>query len=113
MTRTLVIAGLLLLGSVSGVLAQSLGVSGYVTYGATSFAAADSFEATMGTRTDSGFGFGATLSRIWKQLFVDVGYAQQTLDGERVFIDAGQVYSLGIPLSVTTRPLDLIGGWRF
>ena len=113
MTRRLVLSALVFLGSAEVVLGQSPGVSGYVTYGSTSFAAADSFEATMGTRTDSGFGFGATVTRVWKQLFVDVGYAQQKLDGNRVFIDNGQVYNLGVPFTVTTRPLDLVAGWRF
>ena len=113
MTRILLVATFLVIGSAHGVLAQSPGVAGYVTYGSTSFAAADSFEATMGTRTDSGFGFGATITNVWKGLFADIGFAQQKLDGSRVFIDQGTVYDLGIPLTVTTRPLDLVGGWRF
>jgi opacity protein-like surface antigen len=113
MTRVLGLCALLLVGSSHSALAQSPGVAGYFTYGSTSFAAADSFEATMGTRTDSGFGFGATITNIWKRVFVDIGYAQQELDGNRVFIDNGTVYNLGIPLTVTTRPFDLVGGWRF
>jgi opacity protein-like surface antigen len=36
-----------------------------------------------------------------------------TIDGNRIFVNDGQVFNLGIPLQVKLRPLDIVGGWRF
>jgi opacity protein-like surface antigen len=43
---------------------------------------------------------------------VDVAFTQYKLDAQRVFIDQGTVFPLGIPVRITMRPFDLVGGWR-
>jgi hypothetical protein len=93
--------------------AQALSVRGYVTYGSTVFSSSESFEAITGESSKAGIGAGATVIGIWRGLFADVGVSQQELDGQRVFIDAGTVYPLGIPVSIRMRPVDIAGGWRF
>lgn len=111
--RIFPIAMLFLIGAAAPSGAQSVGAQGYVTYGATAFAAADTFDAVAGSRADSGIGFGATVTGLWRGLFVDAGFAQQRVQGERVFMDSGTVYKLGIPLSIKMRPVDVAAGWRF
>jgi opacity protein-like surface antigen len=89
------------------------GLIGYATYGSTSFAASESFEAVGASGHQQGFGGGVSVTGVWRGLFVDVGVARQKMSGERVFVDNGTVYPLGIPLEITIRPIDLAAGWRF
>ena len=110
---SLLTGSLILLWSVGVASAQSLGGGFYATYGTTHFVASESFDATTGTTSDSSIGVGGVVTGLWRGLFVDIGYTQHELIGERVFIDHGTVYSLGIPLRITMRPIDLAGGWRF
>jgi outer membrane protein with beta-barrel domain len=86
---------------------------GYVTYGSTVLSATESFEAVTGESSKTGVGGGGALLGIWRGVFVDVGASQQSLDGERVFVDSGTVYKLGIPVTIKLRPIDLAVGWRF
>jgi hypothetical protein len=108
----LAIAALLALWPALGSAQARVGLIGYATYGSTSFAAADSFEAVGASGHQQGLGGGVSVTGIWRGLFVDVGVARQKMTGERVFVDAGTVYPLGIPLEITIRPVDLAGGWR-
>lgn len=113
MTRTLLVAVAFSVVGSSAYAQSSIGARGYATFGSTSFAAADSFDAVAGTSSDAGWGGGGTVTGLWRGLFVDVGLSQQRLDGQRVFLNAGTVYPLDIPLSVTMQPIDLAAGWRF
>jgi opacity protein-like surface antigen len=111
--RTSLIASLLLVvASVPAQAQSSIGLRGYVTYGSTTFSATESFEAITGESRKAGVGGGAVVTGLWRGLFVDAGVTQQTLSGERVFVDAGTVYRLGIPVSIKMRPVDLAAGWR-
>lgn len=92
--------------------AQSPGVRGYVSYGGVWLASSKTFEAVAGTPRAISFGGGAQLTRVWKSLFVDVGFARQRVEGERVFVSDGTVYPLDVPLEVTFRPFDVAAGWR-
>lgn len=88
-------------------------VRGHVAIGMAGFSAAESVEAVAGTNTTRVFGAGATAIGLWRGVFVDVAFFWQGLDGERVFVDRGTVYRLGIPLTIHLRPLDVAAGWRF
>jgi opacity protein-like surface antigen len=104
------VLGVILPASVS---AQSgLGARGFVTFGSSSFAASESFEAVAGTSRASGWGGGGTVVGLWRGVFVDVAVSLHDLDGERVFVDGGTVYGLGIPVEISIRPLDVAAGWR-
>jgi opacity protein-like surface antigen len=50
---------------------------------------------------------------VWRDLFVDVAFSSRKFEGERVFINSDRTYPLGIPMTVTLRPLDLAAGWRW
>ena len=93
--------------------AQSVGASGYVSFGAMRFAASESFEIVTGSASKSGFGVGGTLTRLWRGVFADVSFWQHKPEGERVFVDGGTSFPLGIPVTITLRPVDVIGGWKF
>jgi opacity protein-like surface antigen len=103
----------IVLSAVPALAQRSMSPRGYVTYGSTVFSSTDSFEAVAGESSKTGVGGGGALLGIWRGVFVDVGVSQQTLDGERVFVDAGTVYRLGTPLTIKMRPIDLAAGWRF
>jgi opacity protein-like surface antigen len=93
--------------------AQSLGFRGYATFGSAQLAATDTFEAVADTSQQPVFGGGVQVTNIWRGVFADFAVAQiQTIDGQRVFVDDGDVFDLNIPLEVTMRPVDLAGGWR-
>src|SRR5690349_9813871 len=112
-TRLLVAFGMWL-GAIAPAMGQpQIGGRGYVTFGSTSFAAADTFKAIGGSGTQSGFGGGGNVTGFWRGLFADIGVSQQQIKGERVFMNGGTVYRLGIPLTITVRPVDVAGGWRF
>lgn len=108
-----VLVALTVLTTAAPVYAQSgVGALVYGTYGAVSLASSDTFDAVAGTSRASSFGVGGEVTRLWRQLFVDVGYSRQSLDGERVFVSNGTVYTLGIPLEIKFQPIDLAAGWR-
>jgi opacity protein-like surface antigen len=93
--------------------AQSIGLRGYVLFGVAQLAAKDTFEAVADTSQQPVFGGGVQVTNIWKGVFADVGVSQiRTIDGERVFVDDGEVFELGIPLEVKMRPVDIAAGWR-
>lgn len=92
--------------------AQGPGMKAYATYGSTAFAAADTLQAVAGSSTHTNIGGGATMTRLWRGVFVDVGLSRARVDGQRVFVDGGTVYELGIPLRMTVRPIDLAAGWQ-
>jgi opacity protein-like surface antigen len=91
---------------------SSIGIRGYGIYANTAFAASQTFEAVAGTAHHRGIGGGATVTNVWRGVFVDVGFSQSKVDGTRIFIDGTTVYQLGIPLQITVRPLDVAAGWR-
>jgi hypothetical protein len=88
-----------------------IGFRPYLSFGTARLAAKDTFEAVAEPQSSAIFG-GLQVTNIWKNAFADVGGSQLSLDGERVFVDNGRVFELGVPLEVTMRPLDIAGGWR-
>jgi len=100
-----------MLGAATPVDAQ-VGFLAHGGYDSTTFASTESFEAIAGTSTAEGVTVGVTLTRLWRGVFLDVAAGRRTIEGERVFIHAGTVFPLGIPTTITWRPLDVSAGWR-
>jgi hypothetical protein len=92
---------------------SALTVRGVVSFGLTGLSASRSFDAVAGTHSKTTFGFGAEVQNIWKNVFAGVAYSPMGLEGERVFVDGGTVYPLGIPVDISVNSLDIVGGWRF
>lgn len=92
---------------------SGLGAAIYGGVGAVAPDASKSIEAVSGLTTLESWTVGARVTGLWRNLFADVAVSEQAFDGERVFLHNGTVYGLGIPLSVTMRPIDAALGWRF
>lgn len=75
-------------------------------------AARNSFKSVMGHAYGLEFGGGAQV-RFQNGLFVEASIDQFRKTGERVFVSDGTVFPLGIPDTVTIRPLVFSAGYRF
>lgn len=90
-----------------------IGLRAYGVVDLNALAAKDSFDAVLGTSQLTAFGGGADVVEIWKHLFARVAVTRARKAGTRVFVANGQVFPLGIPLTVTMTPIEVGGGWRF
>jgi hypothetical protein len=86
---------------------------GYVLFDSTSLAAADTFDAVIGKSSVSTIGGGVEALGLWKGLFARVAFSSIEETGSRVVVFDGEPISLGIPLTVELKPLEIAGGWRF
>lgn len=75
-------------------------------------AAKQSYKAVLGSSNVTAFGGGADID-VWKHAFVRAAVTHASKIGSRVFVDSGQVFSLGIPITISWTPIELGGGWRF
>ncbi len=77
------------------------------------FAATQTFDAVFGKDTGWFYGGGLQVT-IRDRIYVDLAASRFRKDGQRVFRDAnGNVFDLGIPLTATLTPFELVGGYRF
>lgn len=86
---------------------------GIGAFGLQSMSAADSFDAVVGKTSLNQFGGGVQVVNLWRSLFLEATVERSKAEGERVFVFDGDVFPLGIPLTVTLVPIDIVGGWRF
>lgn len=75
-------------------------------------AASETFDATVGSANAVEYGASAAVL-LPRGFFVEVDVSHVEKEGERVFVDNGTVFGLGIPLTVSMTPIDLTGGYRF
>ena len=87
-------------------------VSGFGGVGYTLFTADESFVAVLGSSGGAVYGGGVTVAHR-SGFFGRVGIEHFGGDGERVYVFGGEVFPLGIPLSVSITPIDITGGYRF
>ncbi len=92
---------------------RSIQVGGYGMAGVMNLTAIDTFEAVLGTRSVHIYGGGATVGLPLGGLFVDIGAWRFKEVGERVFVANGDVFALGIPLTLTVTPVQFTAGWKF
>jgi opacity protein-like surface antigen len=90
---------------------KSIGVSGFVDFGTTSFTASDSFEAILDTSSGPIFGGGGQVN-LPLNLFARVDVTRFKKDGERAFVTNGEVVKLGIPTTIEVMPIEFTGGYR-
>jgi opacity protein-like surface antigen len=91
--------------------AQDVGFRGFGDVGSTRFAAAESFDAVVGTHTGVVFGGGAEVT--FGGVFVGVRASRFQKDGTRVFVSGDEVFDLGIPTTIKVTPVQITGGYRF
>lgn len=87
------------------------GIRGFADIGSTSFTAAESFKAVLGSEKGLVVGGGVEAVLPWR-LFVNLRASRFRQTGERLFIFNGEQFDLGIPTTVTVRPVELTGGLR-
>jgi hypothetical protein len=76
------------------------------------FTAATTFDATLGSSFQPLWGGGVEMTTR-RNLFVDIAITHMGSSGERVFVNNGQVFRLGIPLHAALTPIELTAGYRF
>lgn len=74
--------------------------------------ASTTFDATVGSSTAPYWGGGVDVL-VRKRYFLDVAVSHMSRDGQRAFVDNGQVFRLGIPLRVSSTPIEITAGYRF
>jgi len=85
---------------------------GFVDVGSQSFAAQRSFDAVLGGTRGPVFGGGVEVV-LPQQIFVSLRASRFRRTGQRVFAFNNELFNLGIPVTVTIAPVELIGGYRF
>lgn len=91
---------------------EPIGFRVYFGYDAVSMTASDSFKATLGTSTLSGYGGGGEILNLWKGLFARVTVASMSDTGTRVVVVDNTIIPLDIPLDVSLRTIEVGAGWR-
>jgi outer membrane protein W len=77
-----------------------------------SFAAKTTFDATFGQSSQPFFGGGVQVVTPGG-VFVEFGVTRFKKTGQRAFINNGQAFPLGIPLTATVTPIEFSAGYRF
>lgn len=91
---------------------SSFQIRGFANVGYTSFTATDTFRAVFGKSGGPVFGGGVQVVHRNGYMF-QLEASRFSKTGERVFIDSGEIFKLGIPLTLTLVPVELTGGYRF
>ena len=89
-----------------------VGIRAYGFYEFQSLAAAESFKTVTGSSTANGFGAGVEVTNVFSKVFLRATFAHAGKDGNRVFVNDGQVFNLGIPFTIGLTPIEIGGGWR-
>jgi hypothetical protein len=117
--RPLLLIAPLLLAAATPAVAQpdsrAFRIAAFVTAGRFSATAKDSFEAILDTTSATEIGGGAQIA--WtsgklRGIFIEVDGSRVEETGERAFVHQGEVFRLGIPLTIGLKPLEVTGGYR-
>jgi hypothetical protein len=90
-----------------------IGLQAFAAIDFNHFAASKTYNAIFGSSSIPGYGGGADITNIWKQVFIRVAVTRVSKTGSRVFVDSGQVYQLNQPAQLTLTPIEIGAGWRF
>lgn len=94
--------------------AGPIGLQAFAAIDFNVFSASKTYNAIFGSSTIPGYGGGADVTGLWKNLFVRVDFTNISKSGSRVFIDTGgQIFNLNQPAKLTERPIQVGAGWRF
>jgi hypothetical protein len=77
--------------------------------------ATKSFDAVLGTSSGREIGGGGEVALVrgrLKGVFARVDVSRFSEHGQRVFVFQGEVFELGIPMTVTLTPVEFTGGYR-
>lgn len=91
---------------------RRLGLRAYLLFDSNQMAASQTFDAIFGKSRFVAPGFGAEVINLWHGLFARVAVSTMKETGSRVIVAGNEVESLGIPLTIEMRPVEVGGGWR-
>ena len=107
------VAAMMILMAASPVEAQTeFKIRGFADVGSTKFTASESFKAVLDRERGVVFGGGVETVLPWR-VFATLRVSRFRETGERVFLFEGQQFKLGIPTTITIRPIELTGRFRF
>ena len=92
---------------------EPIGFRAFVSFDMVALAAADSFDAALGTSSMTAVGGGGEVLNLWKGLFARVGVSSMSDTGTRLAIVDDDIFDLEIPLDVKIRTIEFGGGWRY
>lgn len=87
-------------------------IRGFAQVGHGEFTANQTFDAVLGSSGGTWFGGGGQV-RLFRHYFAQVAVEHFSGDGERVFVNNGTVFKLGIPDTVSITPVTVSGGYVF
>lgn len=111
-TAVLLFFGLALATPAAAQGAPSLSIRPFVMATDQSFAAVDTFDAAFGKTLFPFFGGGVQVL-VHDHFFAELSASRFRQNGERAYRSLGKVFKLGIPLTATITPFEIIGGYRF
>lgn len=76
-------------------------------------AASGAFNAVTGSSWLFGFGGGANITNVWRELFIRGGLAFARTSGQRANVVNGIPIETGFPVDIAQRTIEIGGGWRF
>jgi len=84
----------------------------YGMFAQQSFDADQTFKAVFDSSSGSFFGGGLNITQD-DQFYLDIGASRFKETGQRAFVNNGQVFKTGIPLTATIIPFEFSAGYRF
>jgi hypothetical protein len=90
--------------------ADGVSIRPFLLVSAQKFAAADTFDAVFETSRGTFLGGGGQVT--FGRVFIEVSASRFHDTGERAFTNDGDVFRLGIPLTVRITPVEVSGGYR-
>jgi hypothetical protein len=91
---------------------QKIGIRAFAAIDFEKYAPSKTFDAVLGKSQFTSFGGGVEVDRVFKRVFVRFGVSKTSQAGTRVFVYNGQVFSLGIPLTMTLTPIEISAGFQ-
>jgi outer membrane protein W len=84
----------------------------FVQFADEKYSATTSFNAVLGSNVLPAWGGGVDLV-LHRRFFVDLAISRMAKSGQRAFLSNGEVFHLGIPVRVTSTPIEITAGYKF
>ena len=91
---------------------KPLGLRAYFIFDTELMAASESFKAVTDSSMVFGYGAGADVLNLWRNIFARVAWTTQSKTGERAFVVDDAIVKTGFPVDLKLNTLEVSGGWR-
>lgn len=89
-----------------------LGLQAFFALDIEQMSASNSFRASTGSSTMIGYGAGADIQNLWRDLFARVSLTRSSKSGDRGFMVNGVFVPSGFDVDIGLRTVELGAGWR-